>query len=1100
MGLNANQKKAVEYLDGPLLVLAGPGTGKTQLLSHKVAYILKNTDANPDNILCLTFTDVGARNMRERLQSIIGRDALKVHISTYHVFGQEVLAQYKNYSEKYDRKLETPIDEVTQFKIVKHLQSQLPSSDILRGDSVKNIAEVITSAKSARLTADDLIKITKQNVDDSVVLSEAISPFLKQVVPRKLEESLNNAYLPIFELLKSHDNDKPILKNVERNIGDLSRSLKDAICQAELAQSISPLTTWRNQHFEKNSAGDYRMRDTIANKKLYSVANIMAQYDAYLRENGLFDFNDMIEEAVKVLESDDGFRLTLSERYQYIMLDEFQDTNPSQFAIVKAITDYERPMIMAVGDDDQAIYEFQGALSSNLRDFQEHYSSEVIPLVENYRSTQEILDFSREIINQAPDRFADKELIAHLDSPEHSQIYRYEFTSSDSEYGFIANEVNALIKKGVKQSEIAIISYKSKYFEPLLPYLKSHKDIRIAYEKRDNLLEDKRMCEIFQIARFVSDTASEKRTTISLMELLSYEFFELPAIEILKQMNGAKYSHKDTFEYILENGSDEMKKIVTFLADLTMKSFTEPLDVILDYIIGTSPLNGYRSPFLSYYTEKAPIFLAQYPSEEQNISDARSYSAFMLYENIASLRSKLNKHFGNKVLKIKDLIEMIDDYNDANMAINITSPYKDAEDAVQVLTAHKAKGLEFEYVFMISADNAAWGGSGGNNNLLTLPKNLTFIRHTGMTDGERLRIIYVTLTRAKHTVYITNSLKSFDDKSPERLAYLDERIEKNDEGEVLISPFLPTKRVIQLYENDDATQRELNLKNWIVPYYVESPDMRSFYKSKMSNFKVSPSALNTFVDIIYSGPQTFFEGYVLGAPSDHDTTQLVFGNVLHATLEYITNSKCTDEEAFEFLTETLNNYETSDNNREIVRDRLERSLRASLDNFSDVIRNGLAEVNFYGENVVFDGIPITGKIDHIVIDEENKTIEVYDYKTSGYSSGRWGENPSTFSYMLQLIFYKKLLNNSNKYRNYKVNTGHILYVGADKFNDVYDKVYEYNDKDTELFNELLKAFYYQATSLDFLDDEKLFVAANKGNNMKKVREFIELLLAKSSNI
>lgn len=1100
MGLNANQKKAVEYLDGPLLVLAGPGTGKTQLLSHKVAYILKNTDANPENILCLTFTDVGARNMRDRLTSIIGKDALKVNISTYHVFGHEVLAQYRNYSENFDRKIEMPIDDVTQFMIVKTLQSQLPSSDILRGDSVKNIAEVITSAKSARLSADDLIKITKQNVDDSAVLSEAISPFLKQVVPRKFEASLNNAYLPIFELLKSHDNDEPILKNVERNIGDLSRSLKDAICQAELAQSIAPLTTWRNHYFEKNSAGDYRMRDTIANKKLHSVAKIMEQYEAYLHENGLFDFNDMIEEAVKVLENDEGFRLTLSERYQYIMLDEFQDTNPSQFAIVKAITDYECPMIMAVGDDDQAIYEFQGALSSNLRDFQEHYSSEVIPLVENYRSTQEILDFSREIINQAPDRFADKELVAHLESPKHSQIYRYEFTSSDSEYGFIANEINALIKKGIKQSEIAVISYKSKYFEPLLPYLKSHKDIRIAYEKRDNLLEDKRMSEIFQIARYVLDIANEKKSSVSLMELLSYEFFELSSIDILKLVNGAKYNHKDTFDYILENGSDEMKKIVTFFADLSMKSFTEPLDVMLDYIIGTAPLNDYRSPFLSYYTEKIPVYLTQYPSEERNVSDARAYSAFMLYESIASLRSKITKHFGNKVLKVNDLIKMIDDYNEANMAINTTSPYKDAEDAVQVLTAHKAKGLEFEYVFMISADNSAWGGSGGNNNLLVLPKNLTFIRHTGMTDGERLRIIYVTLTRAKHTIYITNSLKSFDDKSPERLAYFDERIEKTDEGEVLISPFLPTKRVIQLYNSDNTLQRELNLRNWIIPYYTESPDMRTFYKNKMSSFRVSPSALNTFVDIIYSGPQTFFEGYVLGAPSDHDSTSLVFGNVLHATLEYITNSKCTDEEAFEFLNETLNNYETSDNNREIVRDRLERSLRASLDSFSDIIRNGLAEVNFYSENVIADGIPITGKIDHIVIDEDNKTIEVYDYKTSAYSSGAWGKNPSSFSYMLQLIFYKKLLNNSNKYRNYKVSRGHILYVGADKFDDVYDKVYEYNDDDNALFNKLLKAFYYQATSLDFLDDDKLFIAPDKNNNMKKVNEFIELLLAKTPNI
>ena len=98
MGLNENQKKAVEYLEGPLLVLAGPGTGKTQLLSSKVEYILKNTDADPSNILCLTFTESGASNMRERLKSMIGKDATRVNIGTYHAFGQEILAHYKNFS------------------------------------------------------------------------------------------------------------------------------------------------------------------------------------------------------------------------------------------------------------------------------------------------------------------------------------------------------------------------------------------------------------------------------------------------------------------------------------------------------------------------------------------------------------------------------------------------------------------------------------------------------------------------------------------------------------------------------------------------------------------------------------------------------------------------------------------------------------------------------------------------------------------------------------------------------------------------------------------------------------------------------------------
>ena len=265
MKLNVNQKRAVEYLDGPLLVLAGPGTGKTQLLSEKVAHILKVTDTNPENILCLTFTDSGALNMRERLKSIIGPEGGKVNVSTYHVFGTSILAQYRNYSEKYDRNLESAIDEVTQFKIVKEIRDKLPATDILRGDNVKLIIKVISSAKSAGLSPDNLKLVGETNLEDSKVLSEAISPLLKNVVPYKYKESLDRAYQPIYDILKDYENTKPILPTVERSIGELARSLKDALIEAESLQKPTPLTNWRNEFFEKDKNGDYRLKDRVAN-------------------------------------------------------------------------------------------------------------------------------------------------------------------------------------------------------------------------------------------------------------------------------------------------------------------------------------------------------------------------------------------------------------------------------------------------------------------------------------------------------------------------------------------------------------------------------------------------------------------------------------------------------------------------------------------------------------------------------------------------------------------------------------------------------------------------------------------------------------------
>ena len=1078
MGLNAKQKEAVEYLDGPLLVLAGPGTGKTQLLSEKVAFILKNTDTNPENVLCLTFTETGASNMRERLKSIIGKDGLKVNIGTYHAFGIDILTQYKNYAEDYDRKMDSAIDEVTQYKIISEIQSKLPARDILRGDNVKDIISVISSAKSARLSADDLAKIAEENMADSSILSEAISPLLQNVVPRNYKDSFENAYQPIYEILSRYVSADPILPGVERTIAGLSRDLKDAIMEAESSEKISPLSKWKDTYFEKSESGSYRLKDRVANKKLSSIAKIMHAYDDYLRENALYDFDDMIQEAVRILAEDKGFRLSLQERYQYIMLDEFQDTNPSQFAIIKQLTDYEKPMIMAVGDDDQAIYEFQGALSTNLTDFQEHYEANVIPLVENYRSTQEILDFSRKVINQASDRFADKALIAHKSGPDITQIYRYEFLSSDMEYDYISKEISRLIEAGVRQSDIAIISYKTKYFMPLLPFLKARPNINIAYEKQDNLLEDETVHEILIIARFIYNIKNERKTDVSVMEILAYPFWKLPMLDIVKTVSKAKAQHKDLLVCLAESTNLEVARVATWLVDLAGKAFVEPLEIIIDYIIGALELNGFTSPMLEYYTAN------------------NDYDAFVLYENLAALRGKLRKHFGDKSLKLDDLISMIDDYESAEIPINKTSPYKDADDAVQVLSAHKAKGLEFEYVFIISADHMAWGKGKGNNNLLALPKNLIQIRHTGTTDGEKLRVLYVALTRAKSTLYITNSLHDFNGKTPDRLEYLEEYLD----GDIVKSPLIPSNIVTCFYDSDawcdSDTAGTERIKHWLKPYAKLNPDMQVLYRERIDRWRMSASSLTSFIDIAYSGPIDFFKRYVLCAPSEPETEAMAFGDLIHKTFEAVTNKHISNEEAVEYFLAELDKKELPQDVLQRMREKGPEDLSVSLHKFGKILRQGKAEVDFAPDKLVIGSVPVTGKIDHILIDDDTKTIEIYDFKTGGYHKEKWSSHATLYKYMLQLGFYKLLLNNSLTYRRYKVERAHILFVTPDKDDEVYDKVYEFNEKDENELLQIMEAIYNNVKTLDFLRDKEIFRIADNSLGIKDIKEFIELLLAK----
>ncbi len=1069
MPLNENQRKAVEYLDGPLLVLAGPGTGKTQLLSEKVAYILKHTDTNPENILCLTFTDAGAMNMRERLKTVIGQDALKVNIGTYHAFGSEVLAQYKNYSEDYDRQLDSPIDDITQFKIIKEIQDNLPGNDILRGDKIKDIMGVISEAKKAGLTEDDLVKIAKKNMEDSEILSNAISPLLLNVVPYKFKESLEGAYQPIHELLKDYSDLKPITKNIERSIAAMARELNEAMAIALDKGSVGALSKWKDDYFEKDEKGNYRLKDRIRNKKLLSVANVMKQYEDYLNENGLFDFNDMIEEAVRILNTDTGFKLTLEERYQFILLDEFQDTNPSQFAIVKAITDYEKPNIMAVGDDDQAIFEFQGALSSNLSDYQKYYSAEVIPLVENYRSTQEVLDFARKIINQAPDRFADKELIAHKEPLTKSGLHRIEFLSSDQEYGFVADKISELVKSGVKQNEIAVISYKTKYFEPLLPYLKEHEEIKIAYEKRDDLFLDDKIHQIISIIRYIDEMARQKVPSVQIMEILSYPFFKVPMVEVIRLIGQARVAHESAFDYLAKSEDEAVADAMAFLADLVAKTFTEPLDIIIDAIV-----------------------------KKMNIDSLDAYERFIFYDNLASLKGKIAKHFGEKQLKASDLVELVDDYTSANMPLTVTSPYRDADEAVQILTAHKAKGLEFEYVFILTADHSAWGSGKGNNNLLLLPNNLTQIRHTGMTDGERIRILYVALTRAKHTIYITNALHDYNNKEQDRLEYFAENIVKVNGEEKLASPYLPSGFGETRYAIPSVEVREKSVKNWVSSYVDKTPDVRLLYKERIKNWKMSASALTSFIDIVYAGPQSFFKSYVLNTPREPETESLVTGTLMHSVFEAVTNKGISNDEAIQLFLEELDKYDVESQIKQKIREKGPEYLLVALNEFGDILKNGEAEVNLGPDKLVVDGIPVTGKVDHITIDEENKTIEIYDFKTSQYHSNKWRSHNTLYKYMLQLEFYKLLLKNSPRYSKYKILKAHILFVIPDNDGLVYDKEYIFNDDDEAELHALMQAVYKQVTSLDFIDDPELFVEPNTELGIKDIMKFIELLLAKST--
>ena len=1091
MQLNEAQKEAVEYLEGPLLVLAGPGTGKTQLLSSKVAYILENTDTNPENILCLTFTENGATNMRDRLFSTIKDAAGKVNIHTYHAFGSTILAEYKNYAENFDRNLDAAIDTVAQYKIIQKIQEGLSGNDILRGDKIADIISTIENAKDARLTPDDLEKIAEDNVETTAKMAAELDDCLKNLEKgMRFSPACEKVYKPLLEVFAKYTDEKPIAGNIYREANAYLFELSELIKkEAEKEKpSVSPLTKWKDQRFELDENGNYRLKNIIANKKLISLANIMRKYNKYLEDEGLYDFSDMIEEAIKALKSDNGFRLTLSERFQYILLDEFQDTNISQAELIRLLTDYESPSIMAVGDDDQAIFAFQGANASNLIDFQQHYDAKVITLTENYRSDQKILDFSKKIAEKIVGSFAKTRKIeknlTSFNKFKSVEISRDEYLSADGEYYAVAEKISDLISAGVKQSDIAIITPKHKYIAPLLPYLKSHKNIHIAYEKRDNIFDDPRIAELLKLSRFVYELASEKQPTYLMLEILSFPFWQIPPLAAIKACTNIHADQKTTLEHLADSENEKIKQAAEFIAELVAKSYELPLELFLNEIIRSDN-------YINYYgnANHGATDAASSPALEDD------YRAFSLYENLAVLRDNLRTHTKTEKPMLKDLVDFIDDYELAGAALLNTSPYQDASDAIQILTAHKSKGLEYEYVFLVATDDRAWGKGKGNNSFLTLPPNLAEIRHTGITDDERLRLLFVALTRAKSHLYISNSLTDFSGKKPGRLEYFAEY--ENPETGDIISPYLDAV-VKKHYEDLDAAKRQTDLElNWLEAYQKLEPDLKAILKERVENYRMSASDLTSFIDIVYAGPQTFYQNKILRVPPEPSTKEIIFGNLIHSSFEQVTNKGLSDDEALEFFRTEAALQPVTPENLKYLLERGEAALKTSLKTFAPIIRDksGRAEVNLSHEHLMLEDVPILGVIDHINIDEKNKTLEVYDFKTGRYKEKKWDSDNTLYKYKLQLGFYKLLLNLSPTFGKYKIEKAHILFVSPDPADEkVYDKVYEYNEKDEAELKSLIKSVYRQIHELTFIENPEIFLKTDNEKKLSDIKNFVAKLV------
>mgnify|MGYP002507728796 FL=1 len=500
--LNDNQRQAVDYIHGSLLVIAGPGTGKTELLSMRTAQILRQTDTLPNSILCLTFTESGATNMRQRLRQIIGEDAYKIAIHTFHSFGTEIINQHREY---FFRGADAqPVDELTQYQIISGILEGLdwrnPLSAKNNGEFVyiKDLIRIISEFKQSGLTPSELRAI----IEDNQSTIAEIAPDIQQVFSAKISKKTIEMFAPIAEKIANLAAKNPDEKNsklpssITPYANVLALSIVHATQEAIDENSTKPLTAWKNKWCEKNANGEFVLKDFTAAEKLSASIDVYEKYVNILSERSLFDYDDMILSVIQACESHPELRANLQEQFQFIMVDEFQDTNLAQLRLLFNLTSEndDNPNIMAVGDDDQAIFSFQGADVGNIQRFRQHYHDpKIIVLTDNYRSAENILSSARDVITQGADRLENtidglsKQLTAHANS-EVSKVEIQEFSSVSEERAGIAKQIAKLIKNGEKPENITIIARHHKELIEILPHLYKE-NLFVNYERHDDILE-----------------------------------------------------------------------------------------------------------------------------------------------------------------------------------------------------------------------------------------------------------------------------------------------------------------------------------------------------------------------------------------------------------------------------------------------------------------------------------------------------------------------------------------------------------------------------------------------------------------------------------
>ncbi|HLK28153.1 MAG TPA: ATP-dependent DNA helicase [Puia sp.] len=963
--LNEQQQLAVDTIEGPVMVIAGPGTGKTQILAARIGKILLETDSLPENILCLTYTDAGAVAMRRRLLSFIGPDAYKVNIYTFHAFCNDIIQENLSLFEKTSL---DAISELERIELFKKLIDAFPKNHPLkryRGDvyfEIGNLKNLFSMMKREGLTT--------------------------ELINKKIDEY------------------------------------------------IESLST-RDEYIAKRAVKEFKKGDVRTDKieeekekmeKLRAAVNEFSNYQQLMQSRNRYDFDDMINWVLKAFNENKQLLENYQERYQYILVDEYQDTSGTQNKLVELLISYwDKPNVFVVGDDDQSIYRFQGANMENMEAFMKKYSNLLtIVLENNYRSTQPILDIAKSLIEKNDSRLiktnpelkltknlvSSNQLINHLTNPPIIRAYE----SQRKEMADIANQVESLVSSGVEPGRIAVIYKENKYGEELAKFL-SLKKVQV-YSKRDiNLFEIPFAQKIFLILNYL---AAEHDTPYGgdemLFEILHFDFYKIPPIEIAKlsvEVADKQFSQNKTSirRLLHEKANAPVKDLfdtgIPEALKNASKTFEQLIAVVPNVTIQTLLENIVRKAGVLNYIMQSPekIWLLQ-----------------VLTALFDFVKEETRR---NPFIKLDELVKVIDLMEENGIPVPLVQ-VSGSDKGVNLLTTHGSKGLEFEYVFFAGCNASFWEKKRNPNNGYKLPDTI-FSASTKSTDEEELRrLFYVAITRAEKYLYISFARFNNNNKELEPSMFIAEILDKHDF--ITEKPNITTEVLMEfeaLQFNETAPE-------------IEKAE-EDFISHIIDKFVMSVTALNNYLKC----PLEFYFKNLVRIPSPKNEAS-EFGSSVHYALQKLFEKMKTDSlQQFPLKEEMLAdfNWYMHRHRESFTKEAFDRRIEYGIEvlgNYYDKYINAwnkisVVEINI--KNVVIKDVPLKGKLDKLEF--SGKEVNVVDYKTGDIDKAIEKlkapneKQPDGGDYWRQAVFYKILIDNY-KARDWRAVSTEFDFVEPDK--------------------------------------------------------------------